>query len=366
MNRRIDSIDGWRIIAAVGVLYGHTWGFYNNLDWMVGGVNIMRALYLWGYGVHLFYVISGFCFYLILYKQETFTFRTAVAFWKKRWLRLAPAFYVACIVYALYNYTEIAWNLPYRLLCNFLFIQNYMPNAKIGGLFWSLAVEAHFYLLLPLIFWGIRKVGVLRTVGFILGFHVLLNLLYYKLYYKGIDFRVDEWWYTTGANIGHFAWGILVGYLYSTSRRLKFFSRWWSIFAGLVLAYIGRTFIYSRFLAVTGSAAWVFQGIGPLLMTMGFACMIYSSLENETLSRIWGNRYLAGLGRVSYSFYLWHSLILSVVFISCWRYLPMNAGGVFLMLLLLLAILIPVSFLSYRLFESFYFRRQLQLSTTER
>ncbi|MDO6434138.1 acyltransferase [Flavitalea sp. BT771] len=357
MNKRIGSIDGWRIIAAMGVLYAHTWSAFNTPAFKVGGIDVMQILNLWGSGVHLFFVISGFCFYLVLSKQETYNFQTAIAFWKKRWLRIAPAFYVACTIFALAHYAWFPHNLPYRLFFNFIFLQNHIPNAEIEGIFWSLAVEWHFYLLLPLIFVQINRIGILRTVGLLFGIHLFLNLLHYK----GIFMPGDAWWYTIFCNIGHFGWGILMGYFFATQKKVPFFSNWWSIFAGFVIAYTGKLFFYSGFVARMHSAGFIFQSIGPLLMTMGFACMIYSCLENNTLSRIWGNRYFAGLGRISYSFYLWHNFMLEIIFTHFGKYMPQNAAGVFLTILLVLVVLIPVSFISYKLFESFYFRRQLNL-----
>ncbi|HVU56152.1 MAG TPA: acyltransferase [Puia sp.] len=363
---RIDSIDGWRILAAVGVLYGHTWALFNNPSWVVAGVNVMQVFYLWGYGVHLFFVISGLCFYLILSRQPVFDWRMAVGFWKKRWLRIAPAFYVACVVYGLANYSRLHHDLIYRLFFNFIFLQDYVPNTRIEGIFWSLAVEGHFYLLLPLIFVLINRIGVLSTVVSILSLHVLLNLWHYKFHYpyKEIPFLIDSWWYTTYCNIGHFAWGILVGYFYTRRKLVKFFSRWWSLPVGLALAYTGRIFIYSHALVLEGPSRYIFQATGPLVMTMGFACMIFSCLENETLSRIWGNRALASPGRVSYSFYLWHTLILRVVYEVFKDHLPWTAVGVFATMGVTLVILIPVSYLSFKLLESFYFRRIVQISAT--
>ena len=357
MRNRIDSVDGWRIIAAMGVLYAHTWTTLRNPSLRVGGADIMSILNLWGSGVHLFFVISGFCFYLVFSKQQHSGWRTALAFWKKRWLRIAPAFYIVCTIYALSNYHAFAQNLSYRLFFNFIFLQNHVPNTEISGIFWSLAVEWHFYMLLPLIFIQIRKFGVVSTVATLLGLHLLLNLLHYRGFLAP---QMDGWRYTIFCNVGHFAWGILLGYIYSTGRKLSFFSRPVSLIVGLVIAYAGKMFFYSGFVERAGQLGFVFESLGPIVMTLGFACMILSCLENPALSKIWGNPVMAGLGRVSYSFYLWHALVLGVLFEIFGSKIPATAGGVFLLMLIVLLVLIPLSFLSYKYLESFYFRRQRQ------
>jgi peptidoglycan/LPS O-acetylase OafA/YrhL len=355
MNKRIDSIDGWRIIAALGVLYAHTWADRKLPSLKVGSIDLMQVFSLWGSGVHLFFVISGFCFFLVLSKQKEYNFTTALQFWKKRWLRIAPAFYVACIIYAFAHYALYP-NLSYRLFFNFIFLQNHIPNAEIQAIYWSLAVEWHFYLLLPLVFLLINRIGIMRTVGIMFLIHLALNLLHYK----GLLMPGDSWQYTIFCNFGHFGWGILMAYCFSNQLFTKLFSQWWSLLFGLIVAYVGKLFSFTGFVARMHSAGFIFQSIGPLVMTLGFAWMVFSCLENSYFSRIFGNRYLAGAGRISYSFYLWHNFILEIILNSFGSYLPDNATGVFLTILLVLVVLLPVSFLSYKWLESFYFRRQLR------
>ena len=355
MKQRIASVDGWRIIAAMGVLYAHSWTIMNHPSLHVAGIDIMQVLNLWGYGVHLFFVISGFCFFLVLSKQPTYDLRTAVGFWKKRWLRIAPAFYVAAIVYAIARYSTFPpGTVGYRLFFNFIFLQNLGPNYGIEAIFWSLAVEWHFYLLLPFIFLLIRRIGVVGVVISILAIQVVLNLLHYK----GLLKPGDDWNYTIFCNIGVFAWGILLAYLYTNRLGGAFFSKPLSVMVGLAFAYLGKFLFYSGFVTKMGSLGFVFQTIGPLVMTLGFASMIFSCLESKTLSTIWGNKIFSALGRVSYSFYLWHAFLLELIYQFFGHYLPQTGAGVFLLMGIVLCVLLPVSFLSYRLFESFYFNRQ--------
>ncbi|HEX3386793.1 MAG TPA: acyltransferase [Mucilaginibacter sp.] len=352
MKKRIGSVDGWRMIAALGVLYAHTWSLLHFPSLRIGGVNLMQVIALWGNGVQLFFVISGFCFYLVLSKQATYDLDAAIGFWKKRWLRIAPAFYVACTVYAFCNYSALASNIGTRLFFNYTFLQNMVPNTEIAAHFWSLAVEWHFYLLLPFIFLLIKRLGVMGVVISILSIQIILNLFHYK----GLLMPGDAWYYTIFCNIGHFAWGILIAYLFTTPTGVRFFSHPLSILAGLVVAYAGRLFFFTDFVTRMGSLGFVAQSIGPLFMSMGFAAMILSCLESRILSAIFGNKVFSALGRVSYSFYLWHFIVLQTVWDFCYKYIPRTASGVLLVMMLVLSILIPLSFLSYRLFESFYFR----------
>jgi peptidoglycan/LPS O-acetylase OafA/YrhL len=182
--------------------------------------------------------------------------------------------------------------------------------------------------------------------------HIVLNLLHYKrLLLPG-----DAWDYTIFANLGHFAWGIGLGYLYAERKQFAFFTHPLSIVAGLVIAYAGKMLFYSHVVSALHGAGFIAETIGPLMMTMGFACMIYSTLSSITLSKIFGARYIAALGTITYSFYLWYNFILLLVYTQVGAHIPKTALGLTLLLLLVLIILIPVSLLSYRLFESFYFK----------
>lgn len=358
MNERIKSIDGWRWMAAFGVLYTHSWQSLNFPALHFAGLDLMQVINLIGNGVHLFFVISGFCFYLVLAKQKKYDLPSSLEFLKKRWLRIAPAFYVACIGYGLAYLSYFGATLPWRLLFNFLFLQTYVPGAEITPIFWSLGVEWHFYMLLPLIFIAFNRLGFTRTIVLVIILHTVLNLLHYK----GLLMQVPYWQYTIFANIGHFAWGLLLGNLFSRGKRWALLTHPASILIGLAIAYTGRTFTFSQFVAKVGGMAYIFQSIGPIIMTLGFACMLYSCLENKTLSNIMGNKYFSSLGRVSYSFYLWHYLVLQTVYGRMQHVIPPTVPGLVLLMGCTLVILIPLSYLSYYIFESFYFRRQARLA----
>lgn len=353
MKKRIESIDGWRAVAALGVLYTHVWATLKFPVLLVAGVDVMRFLNLWGNGVQLFFMISGFCFYLVLEKQQKYDWSTALGFWKKRWLRIAPAFYTVCLVLAIAHFSGLQ-DLLYKLFFNFIFLHNHISGAEVDAIFWSLAVEWHFYLLLPLIFVAINRLGIMKVVAGLAILCFVLNLFHYA----GYLLPGDQWWYSIFNNIGHFAWGILAGYLYKKEINLGFLSGNYSLFIGLLIAYAGKTMFSSGMIQRFPSMAIVFQSAGPMLMTLGFAMMIYTALFNSFSFRLIGNKLFSGIGKISYSFYLWHSAVLGIVYHFTHQFIPATAAGVLMLLLLTLVILLPVSYISYSLLESFYFRRK--------
>ena len=101
-------------------------------------------------GVDLFFVLSG---WLIggLYWRELGRFGDVdvVRFWARRWLRTIPAYLVALHAVFLARRAFVDPALAYD--AGYLaFVQNYYAHTPYWGLSWSLCVEEHFYLALPL------------------------------------------------------------------------------------------------------------------------------------------------------------------------------------------------------------------------
>ena len=354
MNKRISCIDGWRAIAALGVLFTHTLAILNHPTWYLGSIDLFQGLNIWGSGVHLFFVISGFCFLLVMSKNKDYSPKAFLGFWKKRWLRIAPAFYTACIVYGLYRYGSFSRELLISLLANFIFLQTYIPDTGIAALFWSLSVEWLFYLLLPPIFMLIKSFGYIPVIVGMLVAGFVLNLAHYCGYIYADEFA---WYYTIFANFEHFGWGMLLGFVYKQELlSYSFLSGIAGFFLGLFVSYIGKIFFYSAFVKYMGNWGFIFESTGPLIMTLGFSIMILSSLRDNFINKILSNSVLVFLGRISYSFYLWHMLVLELCFQYFKQYISISPAGVAMLIVTVLIFLIPLSYISYHLLESFYFK----------
>lgn len=351
---RINTIDFWRTLAATGVLYTHAWAIAKFPSYHLLGVDVFKVLNLWGNGVHLFFVISGLCFYLVLSKKHAITFNDSKDFLIKRWLRIAPAFYIACIVYAI-TYFPVNAELVKKVLFNFLFIQNHFQNRQVAGIFWSLAVEWHFYLFLPVLFFFISRYSFIASLICLMLLGLALNVLHF---YN--DPRSDtSWQYTIFANVEHFGWGILLGYLFKknvlqASKLLATFL----LVIGLCIAYGGKIFFTKEMIERTGNLSFVFQSAGPLIMTFGFSVMIFFSLQETYLKKLFNNAFLSRMGRVSFSFYLWHAIVLNTLSALLLPHVQGYSKVVMFVIIFVstYALLIPVSLLSFKYFESFYFR----------
>ena len=144
----IPSLDGLRAIS-IGLVFAAHAGF----DITPGG-----------FGVTVFFVLSGFLITTLLRMEHDRSSTVSLAgFYRRRAFRILPAFYAVLIVAAVL--TVVAGlgsgkldRLP--LLSQALHYFNYFtvfyhgPQEAINGtgIYWSLAIEEHFYLGLPLLF----------------------------------------------------------------------------------------------------------------------------------------------------------------------------------------------------------------------
>lgn len=109
-------------------------------------------------GVDLFFVLSGFLISGLLFKEYQRNGSIGLRrFFIRRGFKIYPAFYVYLAFTAAIQFLFLHLS-PFRsYLHEALFVQNYL-----GGIFghtWSLAVEEHFYITLPLILLAMLKIS---------------------------------------------------------------------------------------------------------------------------------------------------------------------------------------------------------------
>lgn len=141
MQRRDPNLDLLRASAILMVIIHHL-----AVVWDLP-VKFLRSLTdLGGYGVDLFFVLSGWLIGgLYFQEQRKFGHVQALRFWLRRAIRTMPPYFIAL---------PFAWSLVhfYRdepFNCRYLlFLQNYMERVPFFLASWSLCVEEHFYFLI--------------------------------------------------------------------------------------------------------------------------------------------------------------------------------------------------------------------------
>jgi peptidoglycan/LPS O-acetylase OafA/YrhL len=289
------------------------------------GVGALETL---GVGVDLFFLLSGFLIGRIYLRAQadaehrpgTFTLWS---FWSARWLRTLPPYLAALGMFALLQlrFDNNAVH-PYYLL----FLQNYVGMDGFGPS-WSLCVEEHFYLALPLLgFVLLRVAGRTRMIWVLL----LLALVPQALRSIGVVTASlpEHWYWRTHLHCEGLILGVWLAYVFVDRREL-----WERLRApALPLAAIPvAILVYQNVVTVQ---PMVFQATVFLLYAIGYAAwlrLLYDVRWSPagTVGG-WVKGVIQGLALASYSIYLVHTLLFTDirVLIGTWARGPMKTGTI--------------------------------------
>jgi peptidoglycan/LPS O-acetylase OafA/YrhL len=287
MRERITQLDGLRGYCILAVFLTHA----------------LHIRMLW-IGVDVFFILSGFLITGILLDAPKTSFRAYIGhFYERRARRILPPYILTMAVFSIFITTHWTQQWPYYLgFTNYLQFHEKTVYEEIGAL-WSLCVEEQFYLCAPRQVRRIAIALILITPAIRAALTPWLNHQVWNLYhwfvYKSTITRMDE--LAMGAALvfawrSHSEWIKKYGYLFLgftivTPVVMLFLSRLggYSTFDNTIK---GNTVTYAiAMAAATGAFLWALGG--RYIYTLNSAVMRY-------------------LGRISYTFYLIHSLFIQV------------------------------------------------------
>ncbi|WP_448125226.1 acyltransferase family protein [Pseudomonas veronii] len=287
------DIDGLRAIAVLLVVLYHA-----------------KFPVLGGFiGVDVFFVISGYLITSILRREilsDKFSFKS---FYVRRIKRLLPAyvFMMFCLAIYCYNYLmpddliSFAKSAVYSLLAvsNVYFFSGtgYFGSASTEPLLhtWSIAVEEQFYIVWPVILLGLAWISNNKIARYVIAGLFIVSLVaseYYAVNHKNaayllLPFRFFE------LMIGC----ILALYQHRITRYAKLPGA--MSVAGIALI-IGSAMLLDE--------SFAFPGLNALPVCLGTALVIAAGFRSQSGigTRLLGLAPVRYVGKVSYSFYLWH------------------------------------------------------------
>ena len=153
----VDTLDGFRAIATFLVLIFHYW----QQSWVtmvidIGPVSIDFTPFvsMGGLGVELLFVIGGFCLYYPLAMHPERKLHIG-QYAYKRFVRILPTYFICVIVSSLYQIGRMdSATLWEQFIGNMTLTQMSTASLaynRINGVLWSIAIEAQFYVLFPLL-----------------------------------------------------------------------------------------------------------------------------------------------------------------------------------------------------------------------
>ncbi|HLP13686.1 MAG TPA: acyltransferase [Flavobacteriales bacterium] len=278
-----------------------------------------------GIGVAFFFVLSGFLItYLLVHDKIAYGQISLKNFFMRRSFRIWPLFYLFVI---------LAFALPWDLKTDigfhmvgkgyepdwrfsFTFTENYnmlihdnFPNTTPLGVFWSLCIEEHFYIV-----WMLAVF--ILPVRYIFGFLVSCFVVAWasRLAEPFIWHNKDIMHTTVFTNMDLFAAGGIVGYF--VARHYEKFSarlnaiptkiKWGYVLFVLLVVVFQRHVLPSTF-------EYRFDVIRPTIVALLFAGVVAVFVPKNSTVRI-KSKVLNYLGSISYGLYVYHIVLLHMIF----------------------------------------------------
>lgn len=301
------SLDGMRGVCIVAVVVYHACAVSGLPGWMRGGF----------IGVSVFFTLSGFLITSLLLREHAASGAVSLRnFWSRRIRRLWPATFAVVLAVVLLS----AWGpLSARAsdtiattwsVTNWHVIRSgeeQLLRTIVGplGPTWSLAVEEQFYIVLALLFVVVSRLrnartvlAVVATVGVVVP-AVLTNV-------------VSDWHptleFSTVLRMPELFMGVLLALAHDRIRSdVRLTAR-----TGDLLAGGGLAVLVALFLFVDYSPPWLLRG-GYTAVAVVTAVTIVGLLQRGTVARALGSQPLHWLGTISYSLYLVHWPVYSVL-----------------------------------------------------
>jgi peptidoglycan/LPS O-acetylase OafA/YrhL len=334
----IAELDGLRFVAIVSVVLFH---IYAQILDKTGHPVLQQSRYALvdiasgngDRGVRLFFVISGFVLGLGFARQHLHLGRRVnlKKYFLRRVTRLEPPYVfnlVFCALVAFVYYNQSVTYMVPHLLASVFYLHNmaYRTPSVINGVTWSLEVEIQFYILAPLISllfrigraWlrrtvflvSIALIGVMQMLLHIGATVGALTILFYLQYFLA-GMLLTDLYLTVRPRIGtHWAWDIA------------------SVAGWPVVFLVSRGFLW-------------FHAILPFLIMLLYVAAFQGVLFRRFFSNLW----IATIGGMCYSIYLWHFFVIGVFF-KLTRHLVMFHDFLLNYLVQIVALGIPIAVVS--------------------
>ena len=349
----LDGVRGLAVIAAVG------WHVYRLTATGIDSHTVPGILWPLGvarFSVDAFFVLSGFLVirsWRMLRERSSGAVHAYWTFAKRRASRILPAYWLTLAIF-IPLLAPVLFEQPRRLAL-FATVNQYvrfwLPE-RVNVVYWSLTVEWHFYVLVPLLAWLLVRVG--RAP--VLGACVLLSVLWWANVPplelpRGFVFgRLDQ--FIAGAIAADIATGGC-GAFGAAVRRIARTRPYLIAFVLALLAigtYHGSTLGHSRGILLD---AFLHPAVGLVIAAALIAIVTRERkqfLEHPVL--LW-------FGMISFSLYLWHYPIL--VYGIRWTDVDTAVPEVLwrpVAIALLLGAVVALSALSYRFVERPFLKRR--------
>jgi peptidoglycan/LPS O-acetylase OafA/YrhL len=269
-------------------------------------------------------VLSGLLISGLLFKEIQSTGAVnSWRFWIRRGLKIWPSYFAAFGLLVGVQFLD-SWafgaehnlgRLRASIVPNSLFVQNYLQCWRWPHS-WSIAVEEHFYLLLPLVLIGLVKARRLNLLPAIV-LSTCIAVLALRIVAAALWAEWEEIKYRTHYHIDALFFGVLLGYAFAFhAGQLERLRRWWPV----VLAGCAAVFVLVRMVPLKEHIFAYAAAFTLIYLAFGGVVAL------ARLNPDWGTRgplwlrapasALAWIGVYSYTIYLAHGVVFKLPYVG--------------------------------------------------
>ncbi len=318
----VPMLDVLRACAALMVFSYHCF-----TEFMAGSTSrIAPTLSHGDLGVHLFFALSGYLIYAALDKSfgdsshNLSSVQKVAIFWAKRFFRIYPLYLVSLAAVVVLSpsvrqYLSLG-DLASHIFGVHSFFRGY--HGSINGVLWSLAIEIQFYIAAPFIFLAVRRVSNTQLIAvslatWLVAYGVFRYLLIERYGMWTANGAPDSWAYFMGLNqLPSTLILFSIGFL---SYRLRGVSIPPGVVVGAIVAFVALPYLLPTSQQI-GIDPYLYVYIHSFLFSCLFIPLLIAASHNSRRSSL-VVRLFSWVSDLSYSFYIWHLLIMRCLVSQC-------------------------------------------------
>jgi peptidoglycan/LPS O-acetylase OafA/YrhL len=353
-KHRIKSLDSLRGLAALVVVLAHTsviLGYYKVLD-----ISPLHIFFTPHEAVIFFFLLSG---YVLVYQYGARPGVNYQEFIVARFFRLSFPYLASLVLYALLRllfkpvYVDASWigsvywdkKLTVRLFFDHLFLITNFATDTFNPVIWSLVHELRFSLIFPVLmyFFNARPIKTI-TITLLLLFASSVAIIYNVNPSQGYN---NSYAYTLYYLFSFITGGVIAknqAWLVKQYSNLLNTLKYTSVILALTL-YIETHKIPSLLLKLhlLGMLDYSFV-MEDFLTTLAAAYIIIAAIATSGKNKFLENKVFQFLGKISYSLYLLHAIIISLIYKEFGHWMPM---WLYLLISYIVVILVAALFNKY-------------------
>ncbi|WP_282942335.1 acyltransferase [Paenibacillus sp. RC67] len=323
-NSRYEELDSIRGIAALLVMFSHMYEILpgSRLSKLLFEYGPLRLLISGGESVILFFVLSGFVLSLPFYKNKQSNY---ISFAVKRICRIYIPYIVAIIVafgckemfytgriVGLTSWFNIFWTNPINskvVTDHMLLVDSFLSN--LNPVVWSLVHEMRISLVFPILMLLLVRIDWKKGVGLSILLSIISVVTFFA--FNPADVTGTEFFATINYTAMFVIGALIAKYRLEIQKRFITLSKKFK-----VLLLLTGLLMYLYFHPSFAIKMLIFNNISPFYrtvidswaVTFGAVIIIVFAMYSATFTRILKNKGINFLGKISYSLYLVHLIVL--------------------------------------------------------